>query len=109
MECLGFGLRLGLGLSFLICGKPKSAKRQCESDTWAMKMLKHRGKVTVLESRVRGCNFFGTQMRLGLVLWLRLGPKLCIPCFGPVLGLGLRLGLGPRHIGTGLAFRSGSD
>ena len=44
-------------------------------DTWAMNMLKHRGKVTVLESRVRGCNFFGTQMRLGLVLWLRLGPK----------------------------------
>ena len=105
MECLGFGLRLGLGLSFLICGKPKSAKRQCESDTWAMKMLKHRGKVTVLESRVRGCNFFGTQMRLGLVLGLRLGPKLCRPSLGPVRGLGLRLGLGPRHIGTGLAFR----
>ena len=75
LDGLDFGLRLGLVLPTLICGGPNRAKRQCELDTWAMNMLKHRGKVTVLVSRVGGCNFFGTELRLGLVLGLRLGSK----------------------------------
>ena len=85
MNALGLGLGLGLGLRLgpwlrlgleswawyvdLELRQPKTAKTQYEMDTWHMKMLKHKAKLTVLESRIGGCNFFCAKMRLLASAW----------------------------------------